>query len=69
MTHEDPDRCPDCDHSLWDCVCWLADAQAATELRQRQGSTYCIRCHEPGALPGQLLCPTCEKAEAARTTP
>ena len=63
MADEDLDRCPTCDHSLWACVCWLADAQAASELRQCQGSTLCILCHEPGALLGELLCPTCGQAE------
>ena len=29
MQEVDPDRCPDCDHSLWDCVGGLAAAQAA----------------------------------------
>ena len=29
MQEVDPDRCPDCDHSLWDCIGWLAAAQAA----------------------------------------
>ena len=47
MPDEIEDRCPDCDHSLWDCVCWLAAAQAATELHQRHGSTFCSGCVLP----------------------
>ena len=54
MQEVDPDRCPDCDHSLWDCIGWLGRRPGSSCVRpvcrQRRPGIARLRSDYAGGL-------------------